>query len=89
MSVRQDALSAAAVAQLAGALLDATVSPETSLFAVEGFDSLAIVELVEALERASRREIPPALIVPETFATPQALADALAGAGAPYEEGVR
>jgi acyl carrier protein len=49
----------------------------SSLLDLPGCDSLAIATLVERLEDELRREIPPELIVPETFATPLTIASAL------------
>lgn len=75
-----------------GALVGETLGVEppladADLFALDGFDSLAIVALVEALERTLGCELPEDLLVPETFATTRALAAAVsaipAGLGGP------
>jgi acyl-CoA synthetase (AMP-forming)/AMP-acid ligase II/acyl carrier protein len=54
------------------------VRPDTSLFDLAGFNSLAVAELVERLEEQIGMEIPPALLVPQTFETPATLSTAVA-----------
>ena len=49
----------------------------TCLYDLPGFDSLAVVSILEALEEASGIEMDPALIVPESFVNPHELATAL------------
>jgi acyl carrier protein len=49
----------------------------TPLQDLKGFDSLAIVTILEELEDCLRVEIEPTLILPETFSTPTTLAEAL------------
>jgi acyl carrier protein len=56
--------------------------PSLSLVDVAGFDSIVIVRLLDRLERRYGVEVPPSLIVLETFATPGSLADVLARSGA-------
>jgi acyl carrier protein len=73
---------AALVAELLG--VDAPRA-DADLLALEGFDSLAIVELVERLEHALGRALPDELLTPEAFATPRALADAVAALDASLE----
>lgn len=60
--------------------LDA-VDPDTPLLASGVLDSLAIAEVVESLERRLGADVPPELILPENFATPRTLVEALRKAG--------
>lgn len=53
------------------------IEATTSLQDLRSFDSLVVVSVLEALESDLGLEIDPALILPETFATPLTLADAL------------
>lgn len=53
------------------------VEEATALQDLRGFDSLAVVDIIERLERQSGIEIDPALILPETFESPRTIADAL------------
>ena len=56
--------------------------PDTPLLAYAAVDSLAIAELIEALERALGVELAADLIVPASFATPRTLAAAFLASGA-------
>ena len=53
--------------------IDAT----TPLEDIKGFNSIAVVGVLERLEREVGIEMDPALILPETFATPQTIAEGL------------
>jgi acyl carrier protein len=53
------------------------VEATTSLQDLRGFDSLVVVGVLERLEQQLGIEMDPALILPETFATPGSIADAL------------
>lgn len=50
---------------------------DTALLDVPGFTSIVVADLVERLEEELGVEVPPGLIVPETFETPAAIATAL------------
>jgi acyl carrier protein len=67
---------------VAGTLrIDARVVAATpTLFDLAGFDSLAIVAILERLEDDLGIEVPPERILPETFASIDALCDLIAGA---------
>jgi acyl carrier protein len=67
------------IAAVQAVLHDATVPIQatTSLHDLKGFDSLAIVGLIERLEDQLGIELDPALILPETFENPATLAEAL------------
>ena len=56
--------------------LDEAIDPDTSLFDMPSFDSLAIHELLEASEAALGVELAPELVVPASFANARALARA-------------
>lgn len=56
--------------------VDIPIEATTSLLDLAAFDSLSIVQLLERLECRFGVEMEPRLILPETFATPQVLADA-------------
>ncbi len=60
-------------------LHDATVQIEetTPLQDLSSFDSLVVVGVLERLEQQLGVEMDPALILPETFATPRSIAEAL------------
>lgn len=58
---------------------------DTDLLGAPGFDSLALVALVAALEDRLGRPVRDDLIVPEVFATPGTIARRLVG-GAPCGE---
>ena len=49
----------------------------TSLQDIKGFDSLVVVGLLDRLERQLNFEMDPALVLPETFASPRSIADAI------------
>jgi acyl carrier protein len=53
--------------------IDAT----TPLEDIQGFNSIAVVGVLERLEREVGIEMDPTLILPETFATPQTIAEGL------------
>ncbi len=53
------------------------ISATTALADLPGFDSLAIVGLLEQIEDQLHIAIDPALIVPETFASPATIAGVL------------
>jgi acyl carrier protein len=79
------------VAEVIGAS-PADVAAVASLFDLPGFDSLAIVAVLEALEDDAGVEVPPERILPEAFATVASLCDLIAGApaaGTPTDGGVR
>ncbi len=67
------------VAELVAELLrlPEPVPLEAELIDLDGFSSLFVAELVERLEEELGRELPPELIVPETFESPATLAAAL------------
>jgi acyl carrier protein len=73
-----------AVAAVLGVPL-ATVTAARSLLDLPGFDSVAVVALLDQLESELGVEVPPDLIVPEAFESIDALAGLLAHAvaGAP------
>lgn len=81
MSEREDAMDRllgeviACVEQVLGT---SAVGPGTQLLERGDVDSIAIAELIAAIEEATGLELPPADIVPATFATPAAIARALA-----------
>ena len=54
------------------------VAPDAQLFELDGFDSLAIAEVVAEIEQMLGRRVPAELILPENFETPAGLARALA-----------
>jgi acyl carrier protein len=56
------------------------VGPETPLLELPELDSLAIADLIAAAEKALGVELPAEQIVPASFASPQALAQAFEGA---------
>lgn len=56
----------------------ADVTAAGSLFDLAGFDSLAIVSVLDRLERDRAVEVPPELILPEAFGSIDALADLVA-----------
>ena len=60
-------------------LADKTIAIQetTSLQDLRGFDSLAVVDIIERLEQQLGIEIDPALILPETFTSPLTITDAL------------
>ncbi len=60
----------------------AEVTAARSLFDLPGFDSLAVVAVLERLESALGVEVPPELIVPEAFESITALSRVLAQASA-------
>lgn len=49
---------------------DVPLAPDTDLFTVPGFDSLALAAVVEGLEAALGQELPDELMTPDAFATP-------------------
>jgi acyl carrier protein len=53
---------------------DPVIGPETDLFALPGFDSLALVELVERLEARVGALFDAGEIVPEAFESPARIA---------------
>jgi acyl carrier protein len=53
------------------------LAPDTALFEVPGFDSLALAAVVERLEDELGPVLPDDLLVPETFATPEDIAAVL------------
>lgn len=53
------------------------IEETTSLQDLSSFDSLVVVGVLERLEGQLGVEMDPALILPETFATPRAIAEAL------------
>lgn len=57
-----------------------TVSAAPSLFDLPGFDSLAIVAVLDRLETRLAVEVPADRILPEAFGSVDALCDLLAGA---------
>lgn len=65
---------------------DVEWGPDSPLLGAAGIDSLVLVELLAACERASGTTLPPDLFVPATFASPRTIAAALAAGRAP--EGV-
>ena len=67
------------IAALYAELRSATgeIEASTSLEDLKGFNSIAVVGVLERLERELGIEMDPALILPETFATPQTIAEAL------------
>ena len=67
------------IATVQAVLHDTTVPihETTSLQDLKGFDSLAVVGLIERLEDQLGIELDPALILPETFANPSTIAEAL------------
>jgi len=67
------------IAAVQAVLQDTTVPIQatTALQDLKGFDSLAIVSLIERLEDQLGIELDPTLILPETFENPSTLAEAL------------
>ncbi len=67
------------VAAVQAVLRDTTIpiGETTPLQDLKGFDSLAIAGLIERLEDQLGIELDPALILPETFANPSTIAQAL------------
>lgn len=55
---------------------DLIINSSTPLQALKGFDSIAVVSLLERLEKRLEIEMNPALILPESFSTPLTLAEA-------------
>jgi acyl carrier protein len=53
------------------------IEETTPLQDMSSFDSLVVVGVLERLEQHLSVEMDPALILPETFATPRAIAEAL------------
>jgi acyl carrier protein len=70
-----------AVADVLG-VPQAAVTGAASLFDLPGFDSLAVVSVLERLESGLSVEVPPELIVPEAFDSLAALTGLLARAQA-------
>jgi acyl carrier protein len=73
------ALAAAAV----GEVLDVPagqIRATPSLFNLPGFDSVAIVGILDRLEEAIGAEVPPELIVPDAFESVESLTHLLANA---------
>lgn len=79
MTAPDTTFSAEHVAELVAKLLHLPepVPLDAELIELDGFSSLFVAELVERLEEELCRELPPELIVPETFESPAALAAAL------------
>lgn len=67
----------ALVLRVVGAGVDAPggVGTDTELLDLPSFDSLRIVAVAEEIEQAAGVEIDPDRIVPETFASPRAIAE--------------
>lgn len=64
------------VAEVLNAPVD-EVTAAPSLFDLDGFDSLAIVAVLDRLERERAVEVPPERILPEAFASVDALCELL------------
>lgn len=64
------------------------IEADTALLELPDVDSVVIADLVLEVEAVLDVELDPRLVVPETFASPAALAAALAvsGAGTPHGE---
>jgi acyl carrier protein len=77
--MRQAELVALVIDVVQAELHDATVQIEemTPLQDLSSFDSLVVVGVLERLEQQLGVEMDPALILPETFATPRSIAEAL------------
>jgi acyl carrier protein len=60
---------------------DSERDPDSRLLGTAGIDSLVIEELLTACEEASGRTMAPELIIPQTFTSPRAIAQALAASG--------
>lgn len=77
--MNQDELTALVIAALHAELRNSSIAIEatTLLEDVKGFNSIAVVGVLERLEGEVGIEMDPALILPETFATPQTIAEAL------------
>lgn len=77
--MRQAELIVLVIEVVQAELHDTSVQIEetTSLQDLSSFDSLVVVGVLERLEGQLGVEMDPALILPETFATPRAIAEAL------------
>jgi acyl carrier protein len=53
------------------------LTEETYLPGLQGFDSLAIVTILERLEETLDIEVEPTLLLPETFETPRSISELL------------
>jgi hypothetical protein len=79
-----DDLVALVLACLREVLFDDTErGPDSPLLGTAGIDSIVIVELVAACELASGTTLALDLVIPETFASPRAIAMALAASRQP------
>ncbi|HEY0733452.1 MAG TPA: acyl carrier protein [Herpetosiphonaceae bacterium] len=77
--MRQAELIALVIDVVQAEINDSSVQIEemTPLQDLSSFDSLVVVGVLERLEQQLGVEMDPALILPETFATPRAIAEAL------------
>ncbi|HEY0604759.1 MAG TPA: acyl carrier protein [Herpetosiphonaceae bacterium] len=77
--MRQAELIALVIDVVQAEINDPSVQIEemTPLQDMSSFDSLVVVGVLERLEQQLGVEMDPALILPETFATPRAIAEAL------------
>ncbi|MEU4559502.1 acyl carrier protein [Actinoplanes sp. NPDC023936] len=72
MTRTTDAFAAATVADVL-AVDEATVCDAATLFDVPGYDSMAIVTVLERIEDHYGVEVPPRDVVPETFSSVPAI----------------
>ncbi len=72
-------VSADWIAQKVGELLGGrtVVHVDSDLLNLDGFSSLTVVALVDAIEEQIGHELPVAVIGPETFSSPAVLADSI------------
>jgi acyl carrier protein len=80
ISMRKDEMVATVIQAVQSEMQmpDASIEDATSLPDLKGFNSLIVASLLERLELQFDCEMDPALILPETFANPRAIAEAFA-----------
>lgn len=72
-----DTVIALTTSLLKASATEVEIVESTSLLDLKGFDSLFVANLLERVEDQVGAQMDPALMLPETFATPGALADAM------------